>query len=174
MELLRGVSAANNFVLAIVQLLSSQLFNSRSRPGVVVVSNAARVQKPDHRHCRLLRPRRNGPRSRRAAEQRDELAPFQLIELHSVPASQGRIAGYRIDHSQSADILNLVNRWSAPLRRDIVKGDGLRKTPPARGLPCCRSCADHRSCNHFPAFSPSPRTRARDWADSPPRGARRC
>jgi hypothetical protein len=31
-----------------------------------------------------------------AAEQRDELATFQLVELHSIPASQGRIAGYRI------------------------------------------------------------------------------
>src|SRR6516225_9364639 len=49
MELLRGVSAANNLVLALVPLLSSQLFNSRSRPGGSV-SNAA--------------------------EQRDELAPF--------------------------------------------------------------------------------------------------
>src|SRR6516225_862078 len=38
---------------------------------------------------------------RRAAEQRDELAPFQLIEMHSIPASQGRFAGYRIgeDHA---------------------------------------------------------------------------
>jgi len=33
-----------------------------------------------------MRPRRQGPRSC-TAEQRDELAPFQLIELHSVPAS---------------------------------------------------------------------------------------
>jgi len=37
------------------------------------------------RHCRLLRARRQRPCHRRAAEQRDELAPFQLIELHSVP-----------------------------------------------------------------------------------------
>jgi hypothetical protein len=32
----------------------------------------------------------------RAAGQRDEVAPFQLIELHSVTASQGRIVEYRI------------------------------------------------------------------------------
>jgi hypothetical protein len=38
---------------------------------------------------------------REAAEQSDELAPFQLIELHLVPPSQGRIAGYRIDEDQS-------------------------------------------------------------------------
>jgi hypothetical protein len=46
------------------------------------------VEKPDHRHRGLLRARRERPRSH-AAEQRDELAPFQMIELHSIPASQG-------------------------------------------------------------------------------------
>jgi hypothetical protein len=39
---------------------------------------------------RLLRACRERPRRSRAAEKRDELAPFQLIELHSIPASQGR------------------------------------------------------------------------------------
>jgi len=34
-------------------------------------------------------------------EQRDELASSQWIELHSIPASQGRIAGYRIGEDQS-------------------------------------------------------------------------
>jgi hypothetical protein len=47
-----------------------------------------------------LRPRRERPRRR--AEQRDEVPPFQLIELHSVPANQSRIAGYRIGRDQSA------------------------------------------------------------------------
>jgi hypothetical protein len=41
---------------------------------------------------------RERPCDRRAAEQRDER---QLVELHSVPASQGRIAGYRIGEDQS-------------------------------------------------------------------------
>jgi hypothetical protein len=54
----------------------------------------------DHRHRRLLRTRREGPRRRCAAEQRYEIASFQLIELHSVP-SQGRIAEYRIGEDQS-------------------------------------------------------------------------
>jgi hypothetical protein len=31
----------------------------------------------------------------------DELASFQLIELHSVPVSQGQIGGYRIGEDQS-------------------------------------------------------------------------
>ena len=43
---------------------------------------------------------------------RDELAPFQLIELHPVPASQDRIAGYRIASDQSA------GSWKA--RREAV------------------------------------------------------
>jgi hypothetical protein len=46
--------------------------------------------------------RHKRPCHRRAAEQSDELAPFQLIELHPVPASQGRITGYRIASDQSA------------------------------------------------------------------------
>jgi hypothetical protein len=33
----------------------------------------------------LLGVYRNRPRCRRAAKQRDELAPFQLIELHPMP-----------------------------------------------------------------------------------------
>jgi hypothetical protein len=37
----------------------------------------------------------------RAAEQRDKVAPFQLIEMHSMPASQGQIVGYRIGEDQS-------------------------------------------------------------------------
>jgi hypothetical protein len=37
-----------------------------------------------------------------AASQRDEIASSQLIELHSIRASQGRIAGYRIGRDQSA------------------------------------------------------------------------
>ena len=35
--------------------------------------------------ARLLRPRRKRPRHRRAAEQRDELAPFPLTEMHPIP-----------------------------------------------------------------------------------------
>src|SRR5262245_27370381 len=83
MELLRGVSAANNFVLALVPLLSSQLFNSRSRPGGGGVSKAARIQKTDHRHRRLLRARHERPRDCCAAEQRYELA----ARYHSITSS---------------------------------------------------------------------------------------
>jgi len=48
-----------------------------------------------------LRARRERPRGCSAAEKRDEVAPFQLIELHSIPPP-ARIAGYRIGIDQSA------------------------------------------------------------------------
>jgi hypothetical protein len=51
------------------------------------------------------------------AEQRDELAAFQLIELHSVPASQGRFAGYRIGEEQSAGYTRLFTLGRGPGRR---------------------------------------------------------
>jgi hypothetical protein len=38
------------------------------------------MQIPDRRHRRLLRPRPEWPRSRRAAEQRDEIAPSDVIK----------------------------------------------------------------------------------------------
>jgi hypothetical protein len=68
---------------------------------------------PDGRRLRRLRMRRERPRGRRAAEQRDELAAFQPIELHADPASLGRIAGYRFRGGQSAGtpaILQLDSR----------------------------------------------------------------
>jgi hypothetical protein len=39
-------------------------------------------KKADHRHRRLLSAGRERPSCRRAAEQRDELAALQWIELH--------------------------------------------------------------------------------------------
>ncbi len=66
----------------------------------------------DDRHRRLLRPRRGRPSGCRATEQRDEIAAFYLIELHSVPVSQGRIAGYQIGADQSAGIgAQPVSHW---------------------------------------------------------------
>jgi hypothetical protein len=43
------------------------------------------AQSADHRHRRLLRMRGEQLSSSRTAEQRDELATFQLIELHFGP-----------------------------------------------------------------------------------------
>jgi hypothetical protein len=47
------------------------------------------VEKSDHRQRWLLRTQGERPSRRRAAKQRDELAPFQLIELHPVPPALG-------------------------------------------------------------------------------------
>jgi hypothetical protein len=75
-------------------------------------------QRHEHTDARnfseLLRARRERPGSR-AADKRDELAPFQVIELHSVLASQGRIVGYRTGEDQSGGnngtLLQPVSRW---------------------------------------------------------------
>src|SRR5262249_4568908 len=47
------------------------------------------VEKPDHRHRLLLRPRRERPRDRCAAEQRDELAPRHSITSSARASSEG-------------------------------------------------------------------------------------
>src|SRR5690349_10146860 len=62
-----------------------------------------------------LGARRERPRCCRAAEEQGhELLRFHTIELHSIPASQGRIIGYRIGEEQSGGsgtILPPVSRW---------------------------------------------------------------
>jgi hypothetical protein len=60
--------------------------------------------------CDPLRARPARPRHRRATEQRDELAAFQPIELHAVPASLGRIAGYQFRGGYATAILQLDSR----------------------------------------------------------------
>src|SRR5262245_50807679 len=70
---------------AILVMKASEPRHSRFHPSrggeVGRVISAERVQEPNHRHRRLLRPRRERPH-RCAAEQRDELAP-----LHSITSS---------------------------------------------------------------------------------------
>jgi len=102
----------------------------------------------------LLRARRDRPRSCRAADERDELAPFYLIGLHSVPVSQGRIAGYRIGEDQSGDngtILQPVGRWRGRPFAGRARAFGesgpskLRQRPPTS-----------RSNPHAGDFDPAP------------------
>src|SRR5262245_2780356 len=59
------------------QALTEGGSHRRVRPG------RRTVEKPDHRHRRLLRPRRERPSRRRAAEERYELAPV----AHSITSS---------------------------------------------------------------------------------------
>src|SRR5262245_64558387 len=56
-----------------------QALTERGREGHIARSCRA-VEKPDHRHRRLLRARRERPRGRRGTKQRDELA-----SPHAVP-----------------------------------------------------------------------------------------
>src|SRR5262245_30099463 len=72
-----------------------------------------RAQQPDGRQLRrLLRARREGPCRRCAREQRDELAPLQLIELHLIPRSIGT-AHSRISGSRGSS----HSRRTVPIRR---------------------------------------------------------
>src|SRR5262249_37760946 len=68
------------------------------------------------------------PRDRGAAEQGHELAPFQLIELHSIPASQGRISGYRIGKDQSGGIRTILQPVFSPMSALGQKEKSLRRT----------------------------------------------
>src|SRR5262245_48606463 len=76
-----------------------QALTERGREGHIARSCRA-VEKPDHRHRRLLRARRERPRRRRAAEKRDELAAPHL-------------GGHSITSSASASSLSGIWRPSA-------------------------------------------------------------
>src|SRR6516164_2261329 len=68
----------NRDVLALDEACFLEALAERSH---ALVRNRSTAEKPDDRHCRLLRVRCERPR-RRAAEQRDEIAP-----LHSITSS---------------------------------------------------------------------------------------
>src|SRR5262249_35850595 len=71
----------------VLTLDKASFFEALAKSTQTVLDHRARrsvVEEPDHRHCRLLRARRERPR-RRTAEQRDELAAFHSI-TSSAPA----------------------------------------------------------------------------------------
>src|SRR5262249_41555143 len=77
------------------------------------------TQKPDHRHRRLLRPRRDWPTDCHAAEPANELPAFQLIELHSVPPARAGL--------QDIELARISERISdATLRYSATPSSSLR------------------------------------------------
>src|SRR5262249_23730372 len=91
----------------------------------------ARGEKPDGRQpARSLRARRERPCCRRAAEQRDELAPFQVIELHSSPCTSGSAASaefvlHGLLRARDGDIRSHVGaHLSIPKKWSKVCADG--------------------------------------------------
>jgi len=55
------------------------------RDATRVTGRGHKTQEADARRLGRLRVRRERPRRRRAAQERDKLAPFQLTELHVLP-----------------------------------------------------------------------------------------
>src|SRR5262249_61048087 len=86
-DLIVGPAVGNRHVLAldVAGLLQTQ---AKCAQTVRLRIRRCGGEETNHRHRWLLRARRERPRSR-AAEQCYELAPFYLIELHSVPAQSG-------------------------------------------------------------------------------------
>src|ERR1700730_14364373 len=84
-------------------------------------------------HAVPLRTRHERPRNRRAPEQRDELAPFQLIELHSVPCQpgpdyrisnwRGSVSGYQSDFATNRRLAKLPK----PSQRAVSSFFGRRR-----------------------------------------------
>src|SRR4051812_1048795 len=76
-----GPTVFHTQILALdVTALGQPFMKKGQAKGLGLARPAAEI--PDHRHRRWLRARRQRPRRRRAAEERDELAP-----LHSITSS---------------------------------------------------------------------------------------
>jgi hypothetical protein len=72
-RLILGPAVFDRHVLALCKTSFFQTLAKCTQPVRTAVRRCD-VEEPDHRHRRLLRPRRERPRRNRAAEQRDELA----------------------------------------------------------------------------------------------------
>jgi hypothetical protein len=80
------------------------------------------IEISDHRHGLLLRPRRERPCRRSAAEQRDDLAPFQMVELHLVPFEPGKMRRTRTEHIWSAfALLKILLQQYRPRKRTLER-----------------------------------------------------
>src|SRR5499433_214554 len=78
----------------ILALAKAGLFQTFAKCAQAVRESIRRYrgEKSDHRHRPLLRARRERPRSRRAAEQRDELAALHSITSSALASSMGGIS----------------------------------------------------------------------------------
>src|SRR5262249_60629461 len=65
------------------------------------------AEKPDYRYRRLLRARRERPRGRRAAQQRDERAA-----LHSITSSARASTVLGTSMLSDSPVLRLLTRWN--------------------------------------------------------------
>ena len=82
-DLIIRIAIIDNSVLSLDKAFFLQALAERDDK-VLERRGRCAAEKADHGHRALLRARRNRPR-RPTPEQRDELAPFQLIEEHSLP-----------------------------------------------------------------------------------------
>src|SRR6266446_854044 len=114
------------------------------------------MEHADHRHRCLLRARRRRPR-RRAAEQRDEIAPFQLIEFPRFNIS-GSLAMFDATRLASSIVICFASMASASVERPetyaTAKPFGSRTTLPPENLSARRGGGRWRVIR-------SPRRRAR-------------
>src|SRR5262245_34740381 len=81
--------------IAMLDIASLAQAAPERRDEVRELAGRFQAEKPDHRHRRLLRMRRDRPRDCRAAEQCDELAAFPLTEMHPILTGWEHIAEYR-------------------------------------------------------------------------------
>jgi hypothetical protein len=82
-------------------LLQPLLKRGKTGPSLSIIGGQVHEHANAPHPLTLLRARRERPRCDRTAEQRDELAAFHSIELHSMPASQTLILRYRIGEAAS-------------------------------------------------------------------------
>ena len=66
----------------------------------------------DHGHRRLLRPRRERPRGGRAAEQRDELAPFLIDRIAFGPRQPGPVCRISNWRGAVSGVYTPVHAWT--------------------------------------------------------------